>query len=183
MRKKPCVKFFNNGSCKYGVHCTFSHTDPETSKIASASGSGKKGFQTKKCTSFWETGQCKFDFECRYPHLANPALRPKSNKADDTDNGDKWRSANGVGKVQAVDPTFPAFSTIQSRVSDDLLMPSKLLPPHKVKGIITEASKEGKRVTSATLVEELVLALSSSNKNNEAWASIPNEGGEVWLTR
>ena len=76
---------------------------------------------------------------------------------------------NGI--VRATDESFPSCQAVASRESDLLLIPTKTLNTNKVKEVIDEASKENLRITSATLAENIVLALNASNSLNPAWVS------------
>jgi len=68
---KPCVFFMQNGYCKKGDHCTFSHD----LHLFSSSQQNQKTFvsvdklyRTKPCKYFFETGICRKGEHCNFSH-------------------------------------------------------------------------------------------------------------------
>ena len=60
---------------------------------------------------------------------------------------------------------------MNSRISDELLVPTKMLWPRKAKEIMQEAKQEDQKVRTAAIAETLILALNASNRLNEDWVS------------
>ena len=169
--KKPCKFYTRTGQCDYGEDCRYSHphdaqilpTDPQVRMINDTAPS------KKKCNNFWETGDCRHGFKCRYQHISNPTLKPKSDDHEPED----WTLVNthSTSTARAIDPTFPSYATIHSRISDELLVPAKMLFPGLAKRIIQEASQEGRKITSVSIAESLIQSLNASNRLNEYWVS------------
>lgn len=66
----PCDAFDQNGSCKFGAKCKFSHLgvdDVVTRLEAKAMSKRKK--RNAYCLSFQDTGECKYGAKCRYKHV------------------------------------------------------------------------------------------------------------------
>lgn len=68
---KPCIFYMQNGYCKKGDHCTFSH---DLSVFNSSQHSAKtfisvdKLYRTKPCKYFFETGVCRKGEHCNFSH-------------------------------------------------------------------------------------------------------------------
>ncbi|ELP93875.1 hypothetical protein EIN_177620 [Entamoeba invadens IP1] len=70
---KPCVFFMQNGYCKKGENCTFSHdisafmeshSSPPQKQFVSVD----KLYRTKPCKYFFETGTCRKGKHCNFSH-------------------------------------------------------------------------------------------------------------------
>ena len=175
-RKIPCTHYLK-GRCNFGDECNFLHPGAQTS--AKPNNNTNKTNTSimqakKKCNNFWETGECRHGFNCRYQHVDNPANKSRS-AATHTDD---WRTTSqkpGASSTLAIDATFPTYDTVNGRASDELLFPSKMLVTGKAKATVQDATREGKRVTTVAIAEELVLALNASNRLNEHWVSHASE--------
>ncbi|ELP87383.1 hypothetical protein EIN_096400 [Entamoeba invadens IP1] len=69
---KPCIFFMQNGYCKKGDNCTFSH-DVSTTHSTNTSPqkqfvSVDKLYRTKPCKYFFETGTCRKGEHCNFSH-------------------------------------------------------------------------------------------------------------------
>ena len=172
-KKKPCTHFLK-GRCDFGDDCHFLHTTGDQTLAKSNTNNPNTNTSTmpakKKCHEFWDTGECRHGFKSRYQHIDNPGHKSKL-AATHTDD---WRTTSlksGAGSTLAIDATFPTFDTVNGRATDELLFPSKMLVTGKAKAIVQDATREGKRVNTVAIAEELVLALNASNRLNEHWVS------------
>lgn len=170
--KKPCEHYAKHGHCAYGDDCRYSHPPGalDTSGVPKRPHPINDTLPVKrKCNKFCDTGECYHGFKCRYQHVVNPAVRPKTNATE----ADGWAKIDPAGSagVLAIHATFPSYATVNSRVSDDLLFPAKMLVPGKAKMVVQEAAQEGKKVNSVAIAETLIRALNASNRLNEHWVS------------
>ena len=68
---KPCIFYMQNGFCKKGDHCTFSHdlnVFNSTQTSAKTFISIDKLYRTKPCKYFFETGVCRKGEHCNFSH-------------------------------------------------------------------------------------------------------------------
>ena len=68
---KPCIFFMQNGYCKKGDHCTFSHdlsVFNTTQHVNKTFISVDKLYRTKPCKYFFETGVCRKGEHCNFSH-------------------------------------------------------------------------------------------------------------------
>lgn len=70
---KPCLFYMQNGYCKKGDACTFSHDVPVRCQDTTTSPqkpfvSVEKLYRTKPCKYFFETGTCRKGEHCNFSH-------------------------------------------------------------------------------------------------------------------
>lgn len=84
-----------------------------------------------------------------------------------------WTHVNKPGSlsIRAINADFPSTKAVTGRASDDLLFPTKMLTSGKVQTILQAAGREGQRLVSVAVAENLMEAISAGNRLNDLWVS------------
>jgi len=143
--KKPCHSYLTNGRCEFGGQCAGSHLPRDSAQPGSSRSTqqGNTAPINKRCNQYWDNGECRKGFGCPYQHIANPAHKSKMTAAGRE--GSKQINPAGTSASRALDDMFPTYSTINSRVSDELLFPAKMLSPGQAKVIIRGGEGGGRK--------------------------------------